>query len=110
MLPKHGLAYLAAVVVSVKPAWAQQGYGHGWERPMMGWGWPFSGILMLAFVAAIGMVAVLLVRYFWNVGQHGGGLGNSGGARNALVILDEKYANGEIEREEYLRRKEDLSA
>ena len=107
------LVAASAAVLAATPAWAQQGYrGYGWEHPMMGWGGPFAGILMFAAFIAVIVIAVLLVRYLWNLGhgQGAGPAGRPGSNREALEILDRRYAKGEIEREEYLRRKEDLQS
>jgi putative membrane protein len=75
---------------------------HDW----MGWGWggmwlgPLFMIGLLAvFVAAI----VALVR--WMDGSGGDGAGR---VRTAREILDERYARGEIDREEYQRRRDDI--
>ena len=49
--------------------------------------------------------AALFTRCLWRAGER------PGAARapdTALGILDARYARGEIEREEYLRRKQDL--
>lgn len=50
------------------------------------------------------MVPPLVVRWI------GGGNGARGAsARSARDILDERYARGEIDREEYLQRKNDIA-
>jgi putative membrane protein len=70
--------------------------GYGWMGP----GWIFM-ILFWALVIA-GVVAI--VRWL--------GARNSGGGdtrrRTALEILQERYARGEIEREEYEQKRRDL--
>jgi putative membrane protein len=70
--------------------------GYGWMGP----GWIFM-ILFWALVIAGG---VALVRWL--------GTRNSGGSdtrrRTALEILQERYARGEIEREEYEQKRRDL--
>ncbi|WP_206607908.1 SHOCT domain-containing protein [Ferruginivarius sediminum] len=106
------VAAMTAILATAMPAAAQQPgyYGRGWNDHMMGWWFPFGGILMFLAVAAVIVVAVLVIRYLWNVG-HNHGAGQSGSAasrREALDILDTRYARGEIDREEYLRRKQDL--
>ncbi len=102
------LAGLAAWMVAGM-AWAQVqggetgGYGYGHHPHMWGgeWGWggmflgPVFGIL---FIAAIAIAIVLVVRAL------GGGAPARGG-RSALDILDERFARGEIDREEYEERK-----
>jgi len=68
-----------------------------------GWHWwmPFPGILWLLLVAVLIAGVVLLVR-------SRGEAPPSGGGRSAMDVLDERYARGEIDREEYLQRKDDL--
>jgi putative membrane protein len=63
------------------------------------------------------MVAVMVIAFFSPWGMHGGGRDGHKSAtppvaeanRSALDLLDEKYARGEIPREEYLRKREDLT-
>ena len=63
------------------------------------------------------MVAVMVIGFFSPWGMHGGGRDGHMSAtplaaeanRPALDLLDEKYARGEIPREEYLRKREDLT-
>lgn len=73
-----------------------------------GWGYMIFGpLMMIVFVAAIVVVAVLLVR--WLAG------GSTGPAaplerKAALDILRERFARGEIDKEEFEERKRLLSA
>lgn len=85
-------------------------WGDGWG---MG-GWVFGWIMMLVVVALIVVGIVLLVRGL--SGRHDRDQAShsqtppSGGTASgsALQILEERYARGEIEQEEFLRRKADL--
>jgi len=106
-MPAIAMAF--TILFSAMPALAQSGYGGGpgWDHPMMGWAGPFMGILMFAAFVAVIVIAILVVRYLWTLG-HGYSAGR--GNREALELLDQRYAKGEIDREEYLRRKEDLRA
>lgn len=66
-------------------------------------GWiPFGGLLWLILVGAVVGGLVLLLR-------SRGGSQASTPRRSAVEILDERYARGDIDREEYLRRKDDIS-
>jgi putative membrane protein len=73
-----------------------------------GWGWGhmiFGPLMMIVFVAVIVVIAVLAVRWL------GGGPARPGSPaerKAALDILAERYARGEIDREEYQRKKQDL--
>lgn len=70
----------------------------------MGWWMPFHGILsMLMFILVIAAL-VALVRFIWG-GGHGG---HRHGRSPGLDVLEERYARGEIQREEYLQKKRDL--
>ena len=100
---------IAALVVGplglpVGPGLAQGGPGPG---QMMSWGWGFMWLMplvMLAFFALMIAVIVLLIR--WLGGES---VGRSASTRTARNILDERYARGEIDREEYLQRQKDIA-
>ncbi len=86
--------------------WYGQPGGWGWGYGMMGGlGWVFMLLLVIAVVAIVGgLVRDLLA----GMRTHHGGSGSCGSA--ALRILDERYARGEIDADEYKRRRADLSA
>lgn len=65
------------------------------------WFGPLGMILWLAVIVAI---IVGLVRW---LGGTGGGAERS--VRSARDILDERYARGEIDRDEYVKRKQDIA-
>ncbi|MCT2398116.1 SHOCT domain-containing protein [Novosphingobium mangrovi (ex Huang et al. 2023)] len=91
----------------------QADYGwhmHDGTGAMMGYGWQgwgiAHGIFWLVILVAVVVITLALVRR----------LGSDDSKRNdsprptALEVLDERYARGEIDREEYLQRKKDLGA
>lgn len=69
-----------------------------------GWGMGFGGPFMLLFWALVAVGIVLFVK--WLVGQSSPGRDARG--KTALEILQERYARGEIDREEYEQKKRDL--
>jgi len=74
--------------------------------PMHNWmdgGWPMGGLFWIAVVAIIGYGV-------FAVAQRGSGNSSrmTDGGSPALRTLDERYAKGEIDREDYLRRKRDI--
>jgi len=87
-----------------KAAFAQ-GYGYGGygEHPMM-WGNMFMGPVMMILVIVVVAVAVVLVLRFSGIG---GGSGTEP-RDNALAILNERFARGEIDKAEYEERKKVL--
>lgn len=70
-----------------------------------GWGWSGTGIGMLLFWIVLIAVLVLVAKSFWSA--DGGKSGSK--EKSALYILQERYARGEIGREEYEQKKRDLS-
>lgn len=99
-----GLALAAS-----EPAFAQgygsQGYGYGGygDHPMM-WGNMFMGpVMMILMIVVVAVVVVLVLRF--------SGIGGGGGKEprdNALAILNERFARGEIDKAEYEERRKAL--
>lgn len=114
----------AGALLLAAPADAQgwvpgYGGGPGMMGPGMmgydGWGWgvgmALHGVVWLVFVAALAVAAVALVRYLWRLGgPASSGAAPGAGRGSALAILEERYARGEIERDEFLKKKQDLTA
>lgn len=92
------------------------GYG-GWQMGpgMMGWGgggW-FGGIFMILFWILLIVGLVFLIRWLIHStrGEAGGGRpfgGDSYSSSRALDILRERYARGEIDKQEFEEKKKDL--
>lgn len=89
------------------------GFADGWS-----WFWPFHFIIPLLFLALIITAVVLLVRYAAGWGSHpmgpgmmGHGMMGHGMERRSsgLDVLEERYARGEINRDEYLEKKRDIT-
>lgn len=72
----------------------------GWDH-MGGWGWGMAAFGLLATVALVALVVWVVT----SSPRGGDSLGT--GARE---VLDQRYARGEIGRDEYLERKADLEA
>lgn len=70
-----------------------QGYGMGWH--WLGW-------LSMAFFWLILILLVLAVVKYLK------GDRRSNAPPDALAVLEERYARGEIDREEYLQKRDDL--
>ena len=71
-----------------------------------GWGWPFMGIVPLLFLTGLIAAVVLLVRSATGTG----GIQPPSAQRRSpgLDALEERYARGEINRDEYLQKKKDI--
>ncbi len=80
------------------------GWGMGW-----GWGWHWFGMLVFWLIPLLVVIALAAaaVKYLF-----------SGGARTgtslredrnlALEVLEERYSRGEINRDEFLQKRDDL--
>ena len=79
--------------------WGDGMYGYG-----MGWGW-FGPILMIAFWVLVILGIVYLVKAL-----AGGRMSTSTKEETALDILKKRYARGEIDAEEFARKKRDLES
>ncbi|MEO6351684.1 MAG: hypothetical protein ABIO19_13260 [Burkholderiaceae bacterium] len=72
---------------------------YGYHNP-----WPFSGfgmVLMLLLMVALLVVIVAALKYLLSAGREREG-------RTALDMLDQAYARGDIQHEEYLKKRENL--
>ncbi len=94
---------VSATALMTVPALAQT-YG---DHPHMGaWGWGgmiFGPIMMIVFIAVAVVVVVLLVRWLGGP-EHGGALHSPPG-KTPLDILKERFAKGEIDKEEFEERR-----
>lgn len=98
------LSFLAMATLA-SSAFAQPDFGP-WRMHDWGWGGMWLGpIFMLVVLAVLVAGIVALVRLF--AGERTVADRTS---RSAREILDERYARGEIDREEYLRRRDDMAA
>ena len=80
----------------------QQYYGH----PMWGGGghgWFFGPLMMIAFLAVVVVVIVMLVRWLGGPGHTAAPHAPS--RRHPLDILKERFARGEIDKEEFEDRR-----
>ena len=101
---RMALAVAALAAVAIAPAVAQESQRSDYDWHMWGGGWPmlFGPLWALLFFAAAIGVAVLLVR--WLSGTPAGGAGPSA-ANTPLDILRERFARGEIDKEEFEERR-----
>ncbi|WP_232209295.1 SHOCT domain-containing protein [Alkalilimnicola ehrlichii MLHE-1] len=100
------IAFLATAPMA-SPALAQRFVDHpGFWHPASGWGHMlFGGLMMIIFWGGVIALIVLLIRW---LGGPGDSRSDKPQASDAPDILKQRYARGEIDREEYLQRKQDL--
>lgn len=103
-------AWGLGLVIPIAPALAQGAadrwmWGSGW-----GWGWGAmmfgGGLMMLVFLGGMILLVVLLARGLGGRGSSREPTGPSG--QTALEILQERYARGEIDHQEYDERRKTL--
>lgn len=80
------------------------GCGH---TAFMGYGWGPMGAMMLFGLVFLILVVVALV-WIARGSSRGGVLPNGGRRLPGLDILEERYARGDIDRDEYLQKKRDI--
>lgn len=71
----------------------------------MGWGFGWIGMILFWLVPIL--LVLIAVKYLLT-GKSQTGNGPREGNDQALTILEEKYARGEINREEFLHKRDDL--
>ena len=105
---------MGAVIMTVSEystaAWAQQVdtfckpsmmWGDGW------YGWFLGPVMMILFFAISVAVVILIIR--WIGGAHGGSTAPSTTTRkHAIEILKDRFARGEIEKEEFEEKRQIL--
>lgn len=101
------MTFVIAVLLSV-PVSAQQGgnqdYGHRyWDGPWHGW---FMGpLVMILLLVALVFAVVLLVRWFSSRGENRSTGDHRDMVKPPLGILKERFARGEIDKNEYEERR-----
>ena len=98
---------VASGIAGVATAASAQGQGGPYYDGAHMWGggaWMFVGpLMMIVFIAAIVVLVVLLIR--WLGGSSHGAAPQSPPGRTPLDILKERFARGEIDKEEFDERR-----
>lgn len=88
-------------------------WGHGYNMGFMGgWGGSgWTGSFDMFFGLIFLVILVALAVWFFRSGRWPGAAAPLAGPRSSgLAILEERYARGEIDRDEFLKKKQDLGA
>jgi putative membrane protein len=99
------VTWSATPIIALAQPGPQQG-GAWHSGGMMGWGGGFGGPIIWVLVA-VGVVA-LIIWLVHTVRRPGSSSGPSGPRRGNMDILKERYAKGEITKEEFQSMKKDL--
>ena len=85
------------------------GYGPDWGM-MGGWGASWWGPLHMIFWILILVAVIVGIVWFVRSLSHGGPTQSYRPSRSpGLDVLEERYARGELNRDEYLQKKRDIS-
>jgi len=82
-------------------------YGMGWGG--MGWGLGWLGMILVWVVPLI--LVLVGIKYLFSDGGFGSGHAANGHQpqhNKALAALEERYASGEIDRDEFLQKRDDI--
>lgn len=82
------------------------GYGHDWG--MMG-GWGGGGLSMILWPLIVIALVVGVVWFVRSPSYASGGRRQLPRHSAGLAILEERYARGEINREEFMQKKQEIS-
>lgn len=103
--PGRVATLLSVLLLLPSYAWSQQGggyyRGHMWDG---GWhGWLFGPMMMILFIGLVVVAVVIVVRWL------GDGSGEAATKRSSekspIAILEERFARGEIDKEEFEERR-----
>jgi putative membrane protein len=84
------------------PGWGMMG---GWGYGGYGWGYGLLHVAVsVAVIVCVVFVVIWALRAITGVGPRGLHMHRSSG----LDVLEERYARGEINRDEYLQKKKDI--
>ncbi|MDG1431607.1 MAG: SHOCT domain-containing protein [Paracoccaceae bacterium] len=99
----RNFAFASAAILAASAATAgpndDYGYGHMWGG---GFGMMGGGLMMLLFWSLIIALIFFAVRWFYNKER--------GSGSDALAILEERFARGEIDEDEFNHRKSFLNS
>ena len=104
---------IVAILTIVAPVYAQTANDYNqpyYFNSMMGFGYGYgwlSAIFMIIFWALVILAIVLFIG--WLVRQAKGDTPNDNTSNKAIDILKERYAKGEIDKEEFKVKKKELS-
>ncbi|MFU0504629.1 SHOCT domain-containing protein [Pseudaminobacter sp. NGMCC 1.201702] len=100
-----GFAALAALTYAA-PALAQQTERYYYGPHMWGWGWFFGPVAMIGTLVLVLVVAAMAARW---MGDRSGA-GRTAPDKTAQDILAERFARGEIDKDEFEERRKLLGA
>ncbi len=86
-------------------AWAQQTSPYYGGRHMMWgdvwYGWFLGPVMMILFFALAVAIVVLIVRWLGGFGHNGNSMPSAPMRKHAMDILKERFARGEIDKDEF---------
>jgi putative membrane protein len=107
----HSLATGFVTFLVLAPAFGQQAPGTGYGPHMWsgGWHWMFFGPFMMIIFIAVAVAVVLLIMRWLGGAAHLHPPPHAPSRKEPIDILKERYAKGEIDKEEFEERRRVLS-
>jgi len=107
------IALFMLILLPINTALAQQGNYGGWHMGpgdmMSGWGMGWMHMIFMIVFWGLVIVALVFLIKWLAVAPRGGSQPSGSGKSNALDILKERYAKGEIDKKEFEEKKKDLT-
>lgn len=95
------------LAVFIDGSFAGSGHYNGWYTGYHMMSWPGMGWMMIFFWVLVLMVLVFLIKWMMSITRNESP--DSNGANTALNILKERYARGEIDKQEFESMRRTLS-
>jgi len=104
---KTRLVVMGLSAAAAAPAWGY-GVGYHYGSGMMYGGGIFGWLMMILVIVLVVAIGIGLVRWLFARG-HRPPPGSPAPRKNALDILEERYARGEIDKDEFEEKRKTLS-
>jgi putative membrane protein len=104
LLPAAATAALTTLALTAPPAAADTGEGYVGYHHMMGGGWFMGPFMMMVLIIFLVGAGIYVLRSLGHTAKPGA----AGAHDSALTILRERFAKGEIDREEFEERRKAL--